>query len=253
MTHAAALFANWNIRALVFCHAAAALLMLSWVWPPLREIWDYVDEFAYFYLNGIACHGATWIRRVAAYANTKTYDKISTLVLAGMLGLYALLGRGENLPRRLSTATFTALFMLIVVNLRRDTNFMELGRLSPSQVFPDRFCDLTAFWTDTKVKIASSSSFPGDHFISCIFFVTLFWAAAGWRWGLASLALTPAFVLPRLISGAHWVTDGLVGAAVFCLVTLSWTMATPFYGAGRRVLASGWERALPRALKVRLP
>lgn len=231
----------WRWQLLVLMHVLAGLLILSWMADPTRMVWDWIDETAFIALNGWLAYGHPALKKAAAFANTSLYDKISALVLLLMLGLYTLFGRAGSFATRAAHSAFICLFMLIIVNIRRDLNLFEIGRLSPS-LTEANFYNLRDEYGDMRPKVSSHSSFPGDHAISCMIFVTLFWFLAGSKWALASLALTPLFVLPRMISGAHWFTDAAVGAVFFCLIVLSWTLCTPFWAWCCRMLYKpmGW-------------
>jgi membrane-associated phospholipid phosphatase len=54
-----------------------------------------------------------------------------------------------------------------------------------------------------------------------------FWYYGGRRFGLVCLFMTVIFSLPRLIGGAHWLTDDLVGGGFITLLAMSWLLATP--------------------------
>ena len=89
----------------------------------------------------------------------------------------------------------------------------------------DLFPEWSRAW---HMKDASGRSFPGDHAS-----VLLLWAiflspfARGWRrwlvWGLTLL-----FILPRLVSGAHWLSDVLVGGLFLSLIAIGWGLYTPY-------------------------
>ena len=46
-------------------------------------------------------------------------------------------------------------------------------------------------------------------------------------WSLAAALLVVFFSLPRLIAGAHWLSDILVGGVSIALVTLAFGLYTP--------------------------
>ena len=58
----------------------------------------------------------------------------------------------------------------------------------------------------------------------------------------ASLLVVVVFSLPRIMSGAHWLTDVVVGAGSICSIVLGWMLLTP---ASDRVIAF-FDRYLPR-------
>ena len=44
---------------------------------------------------------------------------------------------------------------------------------------------------------------------------------------LAAVAVIVLFSLPRIMSGAHWITDLLVGSMSLNLIVTSWVLLTP--------------------------
>ena len=101
------------------------------------------------------------------------------------------------------------------------------------------------------VKDSSGRAFPGDHasvLMLWALFVSAF--AGGWRrwlvWSLAAL-----FMLPRVVAGAHWLSDVLVGGTFLALTTIAWGLCTPY---AARAAALMDRLATPLALRLgRLP
>jgi hypothetical protein len=54
---------------------------------------------------------------------------------------------------------------------------------------------------------------------------------APWAWLLAAI-----LVLPRLVGGAHWLTDILIGSGSMALVSISLLMATPVHDVFLKML-----------------
>ncbi len=48
-------------------------------------------------------------------------------------------------------------------------------------------------------------------------------------YGLLAALFAIFFTLPRLMSGAHWLTDDLVGAVSLGTLILAWLFATPLH------------------------
>jgi membrane-associated phospholipid phosphatase len=63
---------------------------------------------------------------------------------------------------------------------------------------------------------------------------------------MAGILLAPVFVFPRMFSGAHWLTDTLVGGTVFTLLAASWALATPLFYRAVALLY------IPAAWKLRM-
>ena len=92
-----------------------------------------------------------------------------------------------------------------------------------------RLTELFPTWEERwDLKDSATRSFPGDHAS-----VLLIWAmfmsffARNWRlllvWSMAAI-----FMLPRLVAGAHWGSDALVGGVFLALLGLAWSCFTPF-------------------------
>lgn len=233
---------RWHWYKFLFCHVVAAVLFGTFFWEPARSLWQWIDEIVFLALNGTV-FASNWWSKTSAFANTKLYDKLSTLFLIVVLFSYVAFGWGEDVSKRFSAILFIGLYMTITTLARRETSFMEFGRVSPSLTdLP--FNNLREIEPNIKAKVASHDSFPGDHGISCIILVTLFWFYAGWKWGLFALLTTPLFVMPRLIGGAHWVSDIAVGAVVYSLPVIAVAIFTPFGGWCCRKIYNGMQMTL---------
>jgi membrane-associated phospholipid phosphatase len=96
--------------------------------------------------------------------------------------------------------------------------------------------------TDIPTKDFSSDSFPGDHglvLLLCAGFAMIYLPLPH---GLLALMFMVLFTLPRLMSGAHWVTDEIVGALSLGLIALSWLFATPLH----QVILGWFQRQVDR-------
>jgi len=250
---------EWRWRQFALCHLAAVLLIISFLpGSPLRGMWDAIDAWGFYALNGSVAGGGIWAE-AAAFANTKLFDFISTAILVLLLLSYGFFGRQGDFAWRMSGVVFLGLYMLILVYGRRKLGIGEFDRLSPSLVL-EPFFDLDAMFEDMRVKTRAGSSFPGDHANACMVFVPLLWMLGRKYWGLAALALAPFFMMPRLIGGAHWLSDALVGGTVFALLIVSWAVYTPLFVKGTsalhvpamwklRILEKCWNAVFRRAEK----
>ena len=97
-------------------------------------------------------------------------------------------------------------------------------------------------------KETSRLSFPGDHAFILSTFLLFFWyfGRAGLIW--ISTILTIVFVFPRMMSGAHWATDVIVGGFAPALIATSIMYATPLHQVIMSVLCPVIE-----AIANRLP
>jgi membrane-associated phospholipid phosphatase len=93
------------------------------------------------------------------------------------------------------------------------------GRLSPSLVLEPVY-KLTELVPWITAKDASSRSFPGDHATVLLLFSVFMHVFCGKSYKLLYL-LVVIFTLPRLVSGAHWLTDVLIGGGATVLIVAS--------------------------------
>lgn len=228
---AAFLNTQWRPRALLTCHVVALLLLASWLWQPTRHLWDALDLWLFHLLND-PVHAAGLWARVWAIGSMRPVDLgVGLLMLAVMLRA-GLVFAGAQVRR----ALFAFLAVLTVMLLMRVgfadlVELMDWQRPSASLVVEGsaRLTELFPAWEERwDMKDSASRSFPGDHAS-----VLLLWAmfmsffARGWRlalvWGMAV-----AFILPRLVAGAHWGSDAFVGGVFLALLALAWGSYTPF-------------------------
>lgn len=98
-------------------------------------------------------------------------------------------------------------------------------RASPTLTFTDinRVSELLSVPT----KDASRDSFPGDHGMMLLIFSAFMWRYFGKVAGLIALIIFVVFAFPRVMIGAHWFTDIIVGSMTVILIGLPWVLLTP--------------------------
>ena len=203
--------------------ALAWTVLGSWYLAPTRAAWDWLDASFFLAVNGTLGWGSAW--QVAwAVASHRAFDLAAALCFIGLFVHYALAATGqlrlERLCRGGVTCAWAALTLAILARV------MEVERLSPSLVV-DGAIRLSELVPYIKLKDVSGNSFPGDHGTAVLIFTTLGWVLMSTRTGLLALATSAFFVMPRLVSGGHWLSDLAVGS-VFCAgVSLSLALGTP--------------------------
>lgn len=219
---------NLQLKWLLFWWAIACLWLASWLFPSTRELWDAVDGTIFFSLNGSLVTGKTW-QGFWAIANWRPIDIIAAglILLIGFSWIYSL-----KIDKRLSALSGLAVLLFVIIATRFSAALVlyltEYQRYSPSITLTPSF-RLSELVTWIDAKDYHKDCFPGDHgyvVMSCIVF---FFLQAGRRWGLVSLFLLFPFMVPRLVSGAHWATDIIIGSGVMALVSLPLLFATPIY------------------------
>lgn len=227
--------------------AIAALLFTSWLQPSTRAGWDILDAQIFYWLNGTLESGRYW-QGFWALVNWRPFD----IVAAGIILLISFFWIYKQ-PResRINSLAGLSLLLLIILATRFSAAFLlyltEYQRYSPSITLqPSYRLSELVVWIEAKDY--HKDCFPGDHgyvIISCVVF---FFVKAGRKWGWLSLVLLSPFMLPRLVSGAHWLTDILVGSGSMALISLPLLVATPFYAWGQSLFSWIYKKIFGRLL-----
>lgn len=216
-----------KLKWLFFWWAMACFWFASWLSPSTRALWDSLDQALFFALNGLVANESLW-QDFWAFTNWRPFDTIGggLIILIAMSWVY-------SLPRhkRLQALSSMAVLLFIILVTRFSTAFIlyltDYQRTSPSLVLTPSY-RLSELVTWVYAKDYHNDCFPGDHGYVVITCIVFFFIKAGRRWGSVSLILLP-FILPRLVSGAHWATDILIGSVTMALVSLPLLLATPLY------------------------
>jgi uncharacterized protein (TIRG00374 family) len=223
---------RWRVRGLVACNAIALLLLASWRWPPARTWWDQADLFVFQAANALIAAGAGWAQ-FWALGNSRYADVPVGLVLLAVLAG----GNAASAPHRVRQVLYAFLAALLLLLLVRAGPMAELvramdwqrasptlevaGALRLSEMFPD----WVARWG---LKDASGRSFPGDHASVLLLWALCVTAFRHGRRALFAWLLAALFMLPRLVSGAHWLSDAAVGGSFVALMAFGWCFCTPY-------------------------
>jgi len=224
--------ARWRLPGLVACNLAALMLFASWRWPRTKLIWDGLDAAAFQLLNAPLAGNALWAQ-LWGVCNMRPVDLGFGLVMLAILikGNFIFPATRVRQALYAFVAVLALLLLIRVGPLNELVKAMHWQRASPSLTVEGavRLTVLFPDWVKTwHMKDSSGVSFPGDHAsILLLWAIFLSSVARGWRlwviWGLALL-----FMLPRLVSGAHWLSDVLVGGVFLALLAVGWGFCTPY-------------------------
>ncbi|MNM62269.1 Inner membrane protein YeiU [compost metagenome] len=240
--------ATWSWRPFVACHLLALALLALWLWEPSRALMDHFDFSLHRSLNAPLADHSLW-RGIWAVASTRPFD-----VLTGLIML-SLLIRGDWVFKAAQTRAallgfLASLLLLLLIRFLYTAlcRHLDWQHDSISAYVPDdvHLSQLFPTWEDTPfaIKDESARSFPGDHasvLLLWALFLGLF-ARTALQW-LAIGGLALLFMLPRLVTGAHWGQDDYIGGMQVALLSLAWSCFTPF-----AAWSSGWLVRLTRPL-----
>lgn len=218
---------RWRPAAFATAHVISFLLIASWVLPPFSGWWEALDRATFEFLNG-TLEGDRTMQLFWAAANHRSVDLVSgsicTLVFISWLW---------SQPRtvqvwRSAMLGATALPVIILPFIAHDVleEVFHFERPSPSIVYEDAL-RLTQLVPELETKDASLYSFPGDHAFVLFAIIFFYGAFKARKWVVVSSVVAAIFLLPRLVAGAHWLSDNIIGGAVPALLVTAWMLATP--------------------------
>lgn len=219
-------------RPFILYHLIALCLFFSWIFPPTALLWEKIDAQTFYFLNH-SVEDSPLMQMFWALANVKITDLFGAIFMASFSLIYVFDHGKEVAKERLAQFLYVCLCCEIGILFVKELLFpilvsINFLRDSPSLVFHDAI-RLSEVIPWLKIKDHSHWSFPGDHA-----FIALQWAGfitffCGWRYGILACLSSIFFILPRLIAGAHWLTDAVIGSFSIAIIILAWATATPAY------------------------
>lgn len=204
--------------------------MLVWLLPS-TDVWVVPVDLAVFRsLNGVLTDTA-WETRLWAFLNTRQFDLLAGIVMGLFFVLPGLVYRGRRSVE--AVFEFAAVFFSFSL-MRIVAETLSSPRLSPSRELYPNFHNLLELVPEWQCKVYSEHSFPSDH-AAVVFVWAMYIVASSSRPG-RWLAVPYALFIstPRLVGGAHWFTDVLLGSVPLALFGFSWGYFTPLRALGQR-------------------
>ncbi len=221
---------KWNLKWLIIWHLVVLVLLTSFFSSTGATLWQTLDIACFRALNH-TLEGNLFAQKFWAWMNLRAADWLEDIVFLSFFIVYIRSCAKELRTRKICALILCVAYCGAIVALNKATfrSWIHIERLSPSLVL-DHVVDVShaLFWTS--VKTASASSFPGDHGITALFFpVVLSWLGATRKLQLSAWIYTAFLSIPRMIVGAHWLSDVAVGSASIVLVFSSWWFCSPLF------------------------
>lgn len=218
---------TFKLKPLLLLNLGSILLLLSWSLPALREYWDLLDLHVFVMMDNSIKAWGWWWHGFWALLSVRTLDLLPLfLMLIVFWKEDAVFQRSERLSGLIGFVSLLLLMLFVREMLDWYIESAQLKRASPTALV-EGAQRLSQFYPNLSLKDWSSDSFPGDHaavlFVwlgYCLFFVRN-------RWSVFVLIVSAIFILPRLVAGAHWFSDVMVGGLSIALSTLSIGLYTP--------------------------
>jgi membrane-associated phospholipid phosphatase len=208
----------------LFYHLIGALLLVTFFLPGLSTLWGLIDSKTFHLLNHSFLDRPNW-QLFWAFANHRLADWLEDLCILGFF-LAAIAKAPKSLKKRRSAEMIFIILLIAVTILLFNRlicrDLLRLRRLSPTAIFEQPFLlSETLPWMT--IKDISSKSFPGDHATTALIFGLSYFRFVKGRLGLAALIYALFLCLPRLMAGAHWLSDLIVGTGL--LISFVWGLS----------------------------
>ncbi len=221
---------NWKLRQLFLSNIIIALLLISFLSPLKSVLWDWLDLKIFKLLNHpLKEHGT--LRIFWALVNHHVADWFEDLVILGFYFAGVWKAKASNRRRRsiqFALCIVITALTILCVNRLLCRDLLSLRRESPTRVVESTVY-LLEYLSWLPIKVDSSKSFPGDHATIALMFACSYAYLVRGKLGLGALAYGIFLCLPRLVVGAHWPSDIIVGSGSIVLFSLSWIFFTPLF------------------------
>ncbi|MDR2539119.1 MAG: phosphatase PAP2 family protein [Chlamydiales bacterium] len=220
--------ASYKLRSLFLLQTLLALLLTSLLWPKTAVYWQKLD-IAFFKLINQSLLDRHYWQVFWACANHKYADWVEDLCILVFFTIWIRKSPCSLRKIRIAQLLFCVLyiaFILFFVNRMLFRDFISIPRPSPSLVIENNVM-LSQKISWMKIKDVSQTSFPGDHATTALLFAASFSYLAGHRFAIAAWIYAAFLCMPRLITGAHWLSDVIVGSGGIVLFSLSIAFCTP--------------------------
>lgn len=210
-------------KELLLCHLIIAFLLTSF----FLNLWQAVDIAVFKALNG-ALENSPSAQLFWGLLNHKRADLFEDAIfLTFFIVAICKAPNREKVRRTLQFLFCIAISAAIIffVNEQLIRKHLLLPRASPSLVIP---CTrLSVKMPHLLSKDATLGSFPGDHATTLFLFASFYTLYAGRKAGFYAFGYALFRTLPRLVVGAHWLSDIMVGTFSLVLFFQSWLFCTP--------------------------
>lgn len=207
---------------ILLLNLAGLALFFSWYLPENHGFWAPLDVEVFRIFNHKLGENHTFLWAVAI-TNNRAFDGCSLLAM-GCLMLRFWLKETPAGRRQIIIMGLVMLLTAVVLNQLGQT-LIPVKRASPTLTFDNiyRVSELLHIPT----KDASRDSFPGDHGMMLLIFSAFMLRYFGKIAGITALIIFVVFAFPRVMIGAHWLTDIVVGSLTVALIGLPWWLMTP--------------------------
>lgn len=230
-----------QLRQILFYNVLAAVLIATW-WLPSVLFWTYLDDDVFYFFNQFIGPLYPHWTETLALLNTRAFDHVMFGVLLGMLFLAMRRDRSGGWQKWLAIG----LVMSAVAATMGALLHEHLLMARPSPTLWHGQVNLLSDYTTLHAKDSASDSFPSDHGLMAMVFASFMLRFADRLTAMLAVLLTVLVTLPRIMVGAHWVSDVYLGSLTIALVVLPWILCNSWITRLIARLASFFDIAYRR-------
>jgi len=189
--------------------------LLSYFVLPKAIFWDPIDQYTFKFINSVLALGKP-IALFIAFLNHRIFDFILDGFYLFLVISYIQKPNGKSKKEKLLECLlicFLIAFCIIVINRQFFRYIVDIDAISPTLKFKNYF-HINHILPFFKTKVYSHSSFPGDHATTAFLFYFLTNPLFGTSWRLIRRTILIIALLPRLIVGAHNLSDIVIGSSI---------------------------------------
>ena len=236
----------WKIKMLLTLHILVGLTILSLFLEPVNSLWVPIDQGFFQLANSWIKESFFW-QNFWAIANHRLADFLLEDLGFLFLFFWIIYATPAALRQRKTAECLFILiygaFIILIANEFLFRNLLHIERKSPTLVM-DTFTNLSDTVTWLKIKTKSYKSFPGDHATTAILSIVGFFFLAREQRTVRIITLFFGLflALPRLIVGAHWLTDVLIGSGSIIAICFGWAFCTPLASSCIHIVDRGLDK-----------
>jgi len=221
---------KWNYKGLAAVFAITGLLLYILFSNLNDNIFSFIDKKAFRFLNGFIESSSFW-QNFWAMANHRVADWIEDVCFALFFCWVITATPAKERRGKIAECIFILFYVALLVIFSKRIVFgylLDVQRKSPTLLM-DGFTNMADKASWLKVKFKSPKSFPGDHAVTALSFISGFLYLGRKRFfiALAATCYGIFLCLPRMIAGAHWLSDVLIGSGSIVAIAFSLAFLTP--------------------------
>jgi len=219
---------SWQPLQLAKSFALVILCLLLWFLPITHNICEHLDIELAYALNHSLLFGRAW-QLLWGYLNhpNENWMNIIFMFTINMLGIFTIPKNQRLRAIALVIYCWITFQICLLVTHKIFADWIEVQRNSPSLSI-EPWNILSELLNIPNIKVYSHSSFPAGHALVLVFWLKFIELYANTKVQILAAITAVMLTLPRLISGAHWISD-IIFTICYSLFWFHLVVGTPLF------------------------